>query len=81
MPLTITVRTNGPYLISADDAPNTIIVDPTGAVFPPNKPGKAIALCRCGASATKPFCDGTHNKIGFVGTETLPCAPDADRTP
>lgn len=29
-----------------------------------------VALCRCGGSATKPFCDGTHTRNGFDGTET-----------
>lgn len=28
---------------------------------------KVTAFCRCGASANKPYCDGKHNKIGFVG--------------
>lgn len=32
--------------------------------------GTETALCRCGASDTKPFCDGTHNEVGFSGEDT-----------
>lgn len=32
-----------------------------------HKEGKVTALCRCGASENKPYCDGTHKKIGFKG--------------
>jgi CDGSH-type Zn-finger protein len=81
MPITIKVRDNGPYSISNDDAAQVIITDAAGAVIthPNPKPGKGIALCRCGASVTKPFCDGTHTRIGFVAAEAAVAADAAVR--
>jgi CDGSH-type Zn-finger protein len=60
----ITVRENGPYLVSG---PITI-KDADGNVYPAPQ-GSAVALCRCGGSTTKPFCDGTHSKTGFAAAE------------
>ena len=59
MTVKITIRDNGPYLIEGDFQ----LVDATGNEIPARKK----ALCRCGGSTTKPFCDGTHSKIGFQG--------------
>jgi CDGSH iron-sulfur domain-containing protein 3 len=56
---TITPRDDGPYLVKGP----VKIVDPAGNEF--EVEGKAVALCRCGGSANKPFCDGTHKRIGF----------------
>ena len=58
----ITVRRNGPYLVSG-------LVELRDADGNPYPAKEAIALCRCGASTTKPFCDGTHSKIGFQAAE------------
>lgn len=66
----ITVRPNGPYLV--EDPEGLIeLVDKDGATYqPPVRPGKTgIALCRCGGSVNKPFCDGTHSRIGFQAAE------------
>jgi CDGSH-type Zn-finger protein len=57
MTVTIKLKDNGPYLIDGDFK----LVDAAGNEIPIAK----RALCRCGASTTKPFCDGTHSKIGF----------------
>ncbi|HEU5161685.1 MAG TPA: CDGSH iron-sulfur domain-containing protein [Thermoanaerobaculia bacterium] len=55
----ITIRPNGPYVVEGD----FVLVDENGNEITPVK----NKLCRCGASVTKPYCDGTHSKIGFQG--------------
>jgi CDGSH-type Zn-finger protein len=42
------------------------LIDADGNKFPAEK---QMALCRCGASIEKPFCDGTHSNIGFKAAE------------
>jgi len=70
MPLiTIKVNKNGPYLIQGEDMANVVLVDHEGNRIAPNPKATLLKLCRCGASTTKPFCDGTHSKIGFKGAE------------
>ena len=58
----ITPSEKGPYLVSGA----VCLADVAGREVPH---GDYIALCRCGASVTKPFCDGTHSKIGFQAAE------------
>jgi 3-phenylpropionate/trans-cinnamate dioxygenase ferredoxin subunit len=61
---TIRVRRNGPYVIDGEDLQ---VVDWNGVPYQLGR--RPIALCRCGASSTKPFCDGTHSKRGFQAAE------------
>jgi CDGSH-type Zn-finger protein len=60
----ITPRPNGPYLVKGA----VRITDADGTEY--DTTGRAVvALCRCGGSTTKPFCDGTHSRIGFAAAE------------
>jgi CDGSH-type Zn-finger protein len=60
MPTKITVKSNGSIRIEGDFE----IADQNGGKF--GLGGRtSISLCRCGQSATKPFCDGTHKTAGF----------------
>ena len=61
---TIKVRLNGPLLVEGDDV---TLVDWNGALYTIDK--RPFALCRCGHSANRPFCDGTHKTIGFQAAE------------
>lgn len=60
-PVKIVVRDSGPILISGGEF---VIQDAKGnALDLGGRPN--VALCRCGASSNKPFCDGSHRTCGF----------------
>jgi len=61
---TIKLRPNGPYIVEGDDV---TLLDWNG--HPYEIPRRPFKLCRCGGSTTKPFCDGTHSRIGFAAAE------------
>jgi CDGSH-type Zn-finger protein len=59
----ITALDNGPYLVKGP----ILLLDAEGNEFQAER--ATVALCRCGESAKKPFCDGTHAKVGFRAAE------------
>jgi CDGSH iron-sulfur domain-containing protein 3 len=59
--ITIQASRNGPLIIKGD----VDLLDSQGEKMPA---GKTIALCRCGHSVNKPFCDGAHAKVNFDNT-------------
>ena len=63
--VTIRPSKNGPYIVEG----SVDLFDTEGNQMRLDKP--RIALCRCGASSNKPFCDGTHSKIGFQAAESI----------
>ena len=61
--VTIEIVRNGPLIVNGP----VELKDADGKLYPVKE---RIALCRCGGSTAKPFCDGTHSKIGFQAAET-----------
>ena len=75
--VTIKVRQNGSYRVEGEDV---TVVDWNGNAYEITK--RPFALCRCGGSTTKPFCDGTHSRIGFQAAEAaVPSSEDRPATP
>jgi CDGSH-type Zn-finger protein len=66
---TITPYRDGPLIVRGTFR----LVDQDGAEIDPGR--DTIALCRCGKSGIKPFCDGTHKRAGF----SAPSAPSRPR--
>jgi CDGSH-type Zn-finger protein len=82
----IIVSNHGPYLVSGAPKLTTRMpsVDGHGdavawAEGPDRQSRPTLVLCRCGQSRDKPFCDGTHRKVGFDGTCSADRAPGATR--
>ncbi len=65
----IKVRENGPYLVTGP----VVLTDCDGNEY--TVTGENIALCRCGGSSTKPFCDSSHKCNGFCATERATTTP------
>ena len=64
----ISIRDNGPFLVEG----SVTLVDAEGNSFALDSSKPAIALCRCGASANRPFCDGSHKTCGFESSDRAP---------
>ena len=67
MAINILIKKTGPYVVRGDLSQLEIADADGNKVDISGK--QAIALCRCGASTNKPFCDGTHSKIGFLASD------------
>ncbi|MFJ4657264.1 CDGSH iron-sulfur domain-containing protein [Nocardia sp. NPDC088792] len=68
-PTRIDVALDGPYLVSNSESITNWLGEPI-RTFP------QMALCRCGASETKPLCDGSHTRVGFTGAKDPTRVPD-----
>ncbi len=73
--LTLRCREHGPLVIPLDQGVTIQLNDHLGNPFPLPEDKPVIAICRCGQSQKKPFCDGAHKSCGFQASETAVSAP------
>lgn len=72
--VTLRCREDGPLVVEVPDAiagngPEFRVIDHLGGEFQLPAGKRAVALCRCGQSARRPFCDGAHRAAGFRSGE------------
>ncbi len=72
MKIEVVATKNGPYLLTGDLS-QLELRDGDGNLYDVSDK-RRIFLCRCGASITKPFCDGQHSRIGFQAAEAIVAA-------
>ncbi|UOO38165.1 CDGSH iron-sulfur domain-containing protein [Oscillospiraceae bacterium CM] len=80
----IIIKRKGPYIVTGALPLTEKIITPSGRGYVyregrPLKQAGTYALCRCGRSKNAPFCDGTHEHVGFVGVETASKRPYLER--
>ena len=66
--VTIRLRDHGPFVVEGP----VNLIDAEGNAFVIDSAKPAIALCRCGKSGNRPFCDGTHKACEFESAERSP---------
>lgn len=76
--VTIRCRQDGPFVLELplEGGVAVRVIDHVGDEFPPAGGKQAVALCRCGHSASRPFCDGSHRESGFRAAEVAMPAGD-----
>lgn len=77
--VTIRCRENGPLVVEmpegvASEPVRLRVTDSLGHEFVLPDHKRAVALCRCGQSGNRPFCDGSHKEHGFEAAEIAPSA-------